>query len=85
MTIEELTDTVVKGLTKIKRKGGSMAKGQEKTLLLKRKLMKTKNELLYTLVGRNAPQLSLAEKKVYQDWLQNIDEIISICEDRKRF
>ena len=62
-----------------------MAKGQEKALLLKRKLVKTKNELLYTLVGRNAPQLSLAEKKVYQDWLQNIDDIISICEERKRF
>ena len=62
-----------------------MPKGLENKLLLKRKLMKTKNELLYKLVGRNSPDLTLVEKKIYQEWLQNIDDIITICEDRKRF
>lgn len=62
-----------------------MSKGITESLKLKKKLMSTRDELYNKLVGRNAPNLTLTERVIYQDWLQNIKDIISICEERNKF
>ena len=62
-----------------------MSKGLTEALKLKKKLTATKNELCNTLLGRQASNLTLAERKVYQEWLTCVNDIIAICEERKRF
>ena len=60
-----------------------MPKGLEKSLLLKRKLYGTKKELR-DKIQRNQ-NMPLEEAKIYNEWLNNINEIIDICIDRNRF
>lgn len=60
-----------------------MPKGLEKALLLKRKLYGTKKHLREKL--QDNPNMSLEQRKIYDKWLNNINEIIDICIDRNRF
>lgn len=60
-----------------------MPKGLEKSLLLKRKLYGTKKHLREKL--QEDAKLSLEQRKIYDKWLNNINEIIDICIDRNRF
>lgn len=62
-----------------------MPKGLENKLLLKRKLLSTRDMIKGVLDSPVANSLSIKEKKIYASWLSNTEEIIKICEERNKF
>lgn len=62
-----------------------MAKGTEKKLLLKRKLLSTKDNIVNVLTRPDSDRIPLNVRTVYQQWLGNINELIAICEERNKF
>lgn len=52
-------------------------------LALKYKLKESKDNLTSKLLY--TPNMDINERKIYQEWLENINSLIQICEDRKRF
>lgn len=62
-----------------------MSKGLEGKLLLKRKLLSTRDMIKGVLESPVANDLSIKEKKIYNSWLANTEEIIKICEERNKF
>ena len=57
---------------------------KHKPLALKTLLTDTKNQLMNKLLYEH-DSLSVSEQKVYADWLNNINEIITICTERNKF
>lgn len=62
-----------------------MPKGLENKLLLKRKLLSTRDMIKGVLESPLANDLSIKEKKIYQSWLDNTEELIKICVERNKF
>ena len=62
-----------------------MSKGVTEPLRLKKELINTKEMLTNKLLGRTSNQLTLGERRVYNEWLSNIRTLIAICDERKRF
>ena len=62
-----------------------MPKGLENKLLLKRKLLSTRDMIKGVLESPLANDLSIKEKKIYSSWLTNTEELINICIERNKF
>lgn len=62
-----------------------MAKGLESKLLLKRKLLSTRDGIKSLLESPISNNLTINEKKIYNSWLSNTEELIKICEERNKF
>lgn len=58
--------------------------GEHKPLALKNRLIETRNALNHKLVYGHE-QMSVNERKIYTEWLTNVNELIAICEERNKF
>ena len=62
-----------------------MPKGLENKLLLKRKLLSTRDNIKGILESPMSNNFPIEVRKVYGSWLNNINELITICEERNKF
>lgn len=58
--------------------------GEHKPLALKNRLIETRNALNHKLVYEH-DKMSVNERKIYTEWLTNVNELIAICEERNKF
>ena len=58
--------------------------GEHKPLALKNRLIETRNKLNRKLVYDH-DKMSVNEREIYTEWLTNVNELITICEERNKF
>ena len=56
----------------------------ENKLALKKKLIDSKNKLSHRLIY-DANRLSIQERQILSEWLDDINSLIEICTERNRF
>ena len=57
---------------------------ENKKFALKNKLIDTKNKLSHRLIY-DSNRLSIQERQVLSEWLDDVNQMIEICKERNRF